>query len=277
MFLRVEFALVKQRLAADERGGLSFGEADFEAELLHVHQLLEQRKPFLGFFYTAWTDTARLQEKCGNLPLVYPKSVEGSAIIRGTISLPGIKSANIFAAAMCYAAENLNLEIEKIEQTDYDNSSFSLLQRSTQGSNNTETTYTRKSLIECRDGSLSYTIYDIDARYREKGIVPRTLPFEKLNPATNTRHRELIEEFAAINAGYFGMMTDFIKENPGLKFDHPEAMSTGKPMPGMTELEIKVLLGMPQSQRHTGDRTRWIYSNDLIIIFTKGEVSKIID
>ena len=41
VFLRVEFALVEQRLAADERGGLSLVEADFKAELLHVHQFLE--------------------------------------------------------------------------------------------------------------------------------------------------------------------------------------------------------------------------------------------
>lgn len=49
VLLRIEFAFVEQRLAADERGGLPFAEADFKAEPLHVHQLLEQRKPFLGF------------------------------------------------------------------------------------------------------------------------------------------------------------------------------------------------------------------------------------
>ena len=49
VFLRIEFALVEQRLAADERGGLPLVEADFEAELFHIHQFLEQREPFLGF------------------------------------------------------------------------------------------------------------------------------------------------------------------------------------------------------------------------------------
>lgn len=49
MFLRIEFALVENRLAAYKRGSLSFVEADFEAELLHVHQLLEQRELLLGF------------------------------------------------------------------------------------------------------------------------------------------------------------------------------------------------------------------------------------
>ena len=47
VFLRIEFALVEQRLAADECGGLPFVEANFKAELLHVHQLLELQKPFL--------------------------------------------------------------------------------------------------------------------------------------------------------------------------------------------------------------------------------------
>ena len=41
VFLRIEFALVEQRLAADERGSLPLVEADFKAELLHVHQFLE--------------------------------------------------------------------------------------------------------------------------------------------------------------------------------------------------------------------------------------------
>lgn len=49
VFLRIEFTLIEQRLAADEHGSLSFVEADFKAELFHVHQFLEQRKPCLCF------------------------------------------------------------------------------------------------------------------------------------------------------------------------------------------------------------------------------------
>lgn len=49
VLFRIELVLVEQRFAVDERGGLPLVEADFKAELLHVHQLLEQRKPLLGF------------------------------------------------------------------------------------------------------------------------------------------------------------------------------------------------------------------------------------
>ena len=49
VLFRIELALVEQRFAVDERGGLPLVGANFKAELLHVHQLLEQRKPFLGF------------------------------------------------------------------------------------------------------------------------------------------------------------------------------------------------------------------------------------
>ena len=41
VLFRIELALVEQRFAADERGGLPLVEADFQAELLHVHQFLE--------------------------------------------------------------------------------------------------------------------------------------------------------------------------------------------------------------------------------------------
>ena len=56
VFLRIKLALVKQRFATDERGGLPFVKTDFQAELLHVHQLLEQRKPFLGFLDDGFKD-----------------------------------------------------------------------------------------------------------------------------------------------------------------------------------------------------------------------------
>ena len=37
VLLRIEFALVEQWFATNERGGLPLVEADFKAELLHVH------------------------------------------------------------------------------------------------------------------------------------------------------------------------------------------------------------------------------------------------
>lgn len=58
VFLRIEFTFVEQRFAADERGCLPYVEADFKAELLHVHQFLEQRKPFLGFLDNGFQECA---------------------------------------------------------------------------------------------------------------------------------------------------------------------------------------------------------------------------
>lgn len=238
---------------------------------------LFKKKEFVPFDYTAWTDTARLNSSCGDLPADYPKSIDGTAVVTGSVALPGIKGECIFAAAMCHAVETMNPKTEKIEQADYSGNSFLLFQHDTRGSNNTETAYSRHTLIECGDGELRYTSYDLDARYREKGIIPRTLPFEKLNPADNPRHRELIEEFSCVNASEVKAMADFIKEHPDLMFHNTAAMSKGKVTEGMTELEVKVLLGMPPAERKSGERTRWIYSNDLIIIFTDGKVTKVID
>ncbi len=235
---------------------------------------LFKKKEFVPFDYTAWCDTANLPS--GNRD-IYPKTVEGTAVINGSIPMTGIDDKNAFAAAICHAVETLDPAIEKLEHTDYAGNSFIIMQRTTRGSNNTEATYTRRLMVEVANGQLNFTVYDIDIRYREKGVIPRTLPLEKLNPAENSRHRELIVELADINASYINSMCDFIKKNPLISFGDIDAMSKGEATPGMSETEIKVLLGKPTAIRNSGSRTRWIYSNDLIIIFTDGKVTKIVN
>ncbi|MDE7472529.1 MAG: hypothetical protein K2M68_02975, partial [Muribaculaceae bacterium] len=147
------------------------------------------------FDYTAWVDTTELPSSANNgRPLFYPASGTDGAIICGQIDLPGFSADNIFLSALNYATDNLDAtdNREMIGDIDATENKFVLRLYSKQGSNNTETTFTRLMLIKAEDNRLLFTVSEIDVRYREKGILPRTLAFEKLNPAINTRHRELV-------------------------------------------------------------------------------------
>lgn len=237
---------------------------------------LFKKKEQVAFDYTAWTDTTALPKSYEGKTLFYPTTVEGLASISGTIPT-GSKASSAIAAALSYAIDRLDPNTEKLEQLDLDSNSFLLHLRSTQGSNNTETTFSRHTMIEVLDNALKFTVYDLDARYREKGILPRTLPFERLNPATNSRHRELIEQFAVTNADYIYSMVQFINENPEMTLPNREAVAKGVPTIGMTPLEVKILLGNPPIERKMGSRTRWVYDNSLAIIFTDGVVSRVIN
>ncbi|MBD5367371.1 MAG: outer membrane protein assembly factor BamE [Bacteroides sp.] len=232
------------------------------------------------FDYTAWVDTTELPSSANNgRPLFYPASGADGAIICGQIDLPGFSADNIFLSALNYATDNLDAtdNREMIGDIDATENKFVLRLYSKQGSNNTETTFTRLMLIKAEDNRLLFTVYEIDVRYREKGILPRTLAFEKLNPTINTRHRELVELFAQINTNYIHDMTDNVSKCGVLEVTHWNEIRDKVVSVGMNELEVKLILGRPVTTRDAGDRTRWVYPNNYVIIFQNNIVSRIVE
>lgn len=233
---------------------------------------LLKKKESVPFDYTAWSDSVSVPEA----GVLLPVSVDGVAVFADTVTLQP-SGDNAFAAALCFVAENLDRAHDRIDGIDFDNRSFQVTQSTVRGSNSTETTYTRTTLFAIGDGSMEYSISDAAIRYREKGLIPRTLPLEKLNPASNSRHRELVFEMADANTHYIESMRSFINSNAGMRFEHPDLMKGGRVVEGMSPLEVKVLLGVPPQIRNSGERERWVYSNDLIVIFTHGKVTKVIE
>ena len=235
-----------------------------------------KRKDSAPFDYTVWSDSVSIPDDMVTAGILLPVSVGGEAVFADTVRLhPGVENA--FAAALCYVAENIDRANDRLDRIDFANHSFQVTQSSLRGSNNTETTYTRSTVFVIGDGSMDYRISDVAIRYREKGLIPRTLPLEKLNPATNSRHRELVFEMADANTHYIESMRSFINSNAGMRFEHPDLMKGGRVVEGMSPLEVKVLLGVPPQIRNSGERERWVYSNDLIVIFTHGKVTKVIE
>lgn len=201
------------------------------------------------------------------------------AVIRGFIPVEKLTPLQILLAAMVYCSNHFDRgNNEGFEAIDYDDNSFRILLKSTQGSNSTETTYTRNVRIAVREGGFDFTVSDIDCRYREKGLIPRTQPLEKLHPEKTGRHSEIVRELVAVNSAYLDDMARYIATRSDITSPNFDKVKKGSYVsPGMNADEVTILIGPPVNTRHTGNRERWIYSNDYVVIFTDGLVSKIVE
>ena len=230
--------------------------------------------------YTAWADTADIPSEADGMKICYPATdaETGHATVAAEFPVSGMTPQQIFMAAMVYAAANFNPENEEgFLEYDYDGNRFAILLKSTQGTNNKETTYRRRLDIAASEEVLRIVASDITARYREKGIIPRTVELESLHPEANNRHKELLSEFSAINTAYLHAMAGYVASRTDIKAGDFSPLKAGRVMTGMTEDEVIIILGAPLETRRSADKHRWIYSDQTVVIFTDGKVTKFLE
>lgn len=240
---------------------------------------LKKKSNDVVFDYTVWRDTARVTEAENGRILFYPSTSGDEVSVSGETQVKGLSAQKIFLAALSYAVDHLDTaeEHEEIGEINPDDKSFMIRQFSRQGTNNNETTFTRLTLVKAGEGKILFRSTDIDVRYREKGLIPRTVAFEKLNPATNGRHRELVEQYADICSKYIYDMASAIAGSESLEATHWKEIAEKKVVKGMNMFEVKLILGNPVSERDNGDRIRWIYPKNYILLFVDGRLSRILD
>lgn len=239
--------------------------------------------------YASWVAAEGLPGAIDGVAQFYPVSIaveadddsapaDTVAIIKGHISTKGLDKKQVFLAAMVYASENFNADEGKegFEEIDYDGMKFRSLLKTTQGSNSTETTYTRSLQLTAVDGGFDFVVTEIDCRYREKGLIPRTLRLEKLHPDRNIRHNEIVREMVAVNSAYLADMAEYISSRKKISSPNYGKLKKGSVIEGMNGDEVTIILGPPLNKRKSGERDRWIYSNDYVVIFTDGIVTKIV-
>lgn len=232
-----------------------------------------------AFNYTAWIDTANVATSANGHTLFYPITDNEDVAVRGEITVSGQSSEKIFLSALNYVVDHLDSTDghEQIGEINPDEKSFMVRQFSRQGSNNNETTFTYLTLIKADEGKLLFLNTEIDVKYREKGLIPRTVAFEKLNPATNHRHRELVEQFVNINSKYLFDLASYIPESQNLEVNHWEEISNKDVVKGMNQFEVKLILGKPITERDNGDRIRWVYPKNYVLLFESGKLSRILE
>ena len=237
----------------------------------------KEQKPPVN--YTEWIAIQDLPETENGKKIFYPTtdSADGSAEIKGLIAVPGLDAEQAFLAAMVYAVDNLSAEAEEcMMSVDYDRHEFTVLQKSTQGTNSKETTYTRCLTVTGAKGAIEFKVSDIAVRYREKGLIPRTLPFAGLHPESNTRHGELVMELVAVNSEYINDMAAYAALRKDIRISNASAVKSRTMVTGLNHDEVKLILGAPMEVRRSGDKIRWIYPDNAVVIFTEGKVSRII-
>lgn len=230
--------------------------------------------------YTEWISIQELQAEDNGVALFYPETEatdEAKAVIKGTVKVNGLTARQIFLATMVYATENFDTDnSEGFLSVDFDKYEFSALYKTTTGSNNREATFTRYIKVKAHDGSFDFETYDIAIRYREKGLIPRTLSMEALHPESNTRHGELVMELVRLNAAYIDAMARYAESRSDIKSPNYDKLINGKVAVGMVPDEVIILLGSPLEKRRSGEKYRWIYGNETVIIFEDSTVSRII-
>lgn len=255
------------------------------ASLLHAAdayafklKLKKDPKPRLDF--TAWIATKDLPAEENGVRIFYPETVgeDSLVIIRGSLPVKGLTAEQVMLASMVYATDNFDEEKQdRFITVDYPDREFTVCVSTTQGTNNKETTYSRLVTVKAHDNRLDFTVGDIDVRYRQKGILPRTVDAEALHPESDARHEELIMEMSAVISEYLDKMAKYASTRQDIKATHYEEMKACRVVAGMNMDEVTIAKGPARDVRRSGERTRWIYANDYVIIFTNGKVTKIVE
>ncbi len=234
--------------------------------------------------YNEWIPQQQWPDEIDNIKQYYPSTQTGedndtTSVVTGKIDTPGLDATQCFLAALVFASNNFDIdEKEGFEEVDYNNHCFKMLLKDTQGANNNETSYTRSLECKALDGGLDFTVSDIDCRFRDKGIIPRTIKMERLQPDKNNRHAELVKEFTEINSTYLNQLSEYMLSRKDIKSPNFSKLRNGEDVTeGMNMDEVTILLGPPMNKRKSGERHRWIYSNDFVVIFTDGIVTKIVN
>ena len=230
--------------------------------------------------YTEWISIQELPAQEDGVALFYPSTepADGSAVIKGSLPVKGLDARQVLLATMLYAINNFDTEAEEcLLSVDYDKNEFSAMLKTTQGTSNRETTYTRYITVKAHDGGFDFATTDVAVRYREKGLIPRTLPLASLHPESNTRHGELVMELTRVNAAYVGEMAKYAETRQDIAAPNLAAVMNGKVTVGMIPDEVNLLLGPPLEIRKSGEKRRWIYGNETVVIFEDGVVSRVIE
>lgn len=225
-----------------------------------------------------------VEENAGKAPdmvdgikIYRPTETDGRQMISDFFDVPGTDKMTIMAKALAYCTDVLDKETEIIETVEPASGRFVIGKMLTVGSGRNAVTYTYHIAFQSGDDVLSFACYDITVQYKEKGILSRTLTFEKLKPEEKEQHKEIVETFSIENSRFLNDVLNFVKTgecDPVAHWDEIEACQVVK---GMNMTEVKLSIGRPAHVTDQGNgRVKWMISNNFVVIFTDGIVTSVI-
>lgn len=203
----------------------------------------------------------------------YPTMSEGIATISAQLPVKNPDAAQILTNALVANGDNEELTIESVGP---EQNIFTYAVRQQRGNYKDAATLTYKIIGECQKGQIAFTVHDISINYKEKGIIPRTLKIEKMNPANNQRHAALIDLSALESSRLIAEIASKAGSQNTEQVSHWKQILAGEIVEGMNMTEVTLAKGKPFSTSGPASKTKWRYEDNTVVIFTNGTVSRII-
>ncbi len=204
-----------------------------------------------------------------------PEQDNGKLQISDLVELPKTSAETIFVNSLVDVKNNFDDEIEELTKVDYEGLRY-CLNRSVADEDHSAT-YKYTIALQATDGMMTFLVSDIAIGYKVKGLLPRTVAIEKMKPAKDKRQKELIEQCAVSISRYVDRLAKAITSQEKPTVTHWKDIYKGTVVKGMNETEVVLIKGRPDSRRQSNSRTKWMYGNDNVIIFTDGAVTNIIE
>lgn len=205
-----------------------------------------------------------------------PAPSDGKLVVSDFFDLSGISDEDIFVGALVYAFDHLNKETDVVETIESSAKHFVVSRYDVYGKGRDEMEFACETAFQVADGMLSFVTYDIQTSYKEKGILPRKMAIEKLKPQEKEQHKNVVETFSYVNSKFLQEMVEYVKSVQNQTVTHWKEIEAGDVVKGMDETEVKLAAGRPSTVREQGNKTRWMYSNTFVVVFTDGVVTTVV-
>lgn len=216
-----------------------------------------------------------LQEYVNGTKMYRPQVAGDKLIISDMVEIPGADDEQVFLKALMYMREKIDPLTERIEAIDFKNHRFTVSVIKKKASDNNPVLFSYIEAFQGGNGLLSFSCSEMSVNFKEKGLIPRTLKFEKLNPQSNLRDRDWLESQALQFSGIVEDLVKYIRLRDNIRVEQQDNIEKGKLSQGMNADEVVLTIRQPFSKKKSGGRDKWLFEDGTSIIFTNGVVSHI--
>ena len=207
---------------------------------------------------------------------------DGALIVSDIIDFPRTSKNELFAKSVIATRDNITGENDVLEEIDFKDEKIFFVKSISNGKGGGKlldkeiATYKFAVTVTPSSDALLLTVDDMWVTYKDKGILQKTTPIGSLKD-DNSRQDALKKEFVNILSNFLNQYVQDVRNAEYQKISHWDEIEKGRVVKGMTQYEVKVLKGSPRNESKNGERVKWMYANDNVVIFTNGVVTSVID
>lgn len=208
--------------------------------------------------------------------------VKGSIVISEFHTLDKPASAEgIFLNALLWMIENReagNTETEEDKgafEIDYDKKQYLL--ELTRTDSKSASRYRCLFSVKVADNIITVLASNITYEAETNVIkLVKRLAFEKLQPEKKPKHKEYLNEFAALYKETVKRMLEAISANPAPVITHWAEVKNKEVVKGMSKQECLLAFGKPASVQKQGNKEEWMYDSYTYVFFENEIVTSLI-